>query len=1270
MSNQSEKTLRDLETLYHEIFNLNLEPDLTLKLVPYVIKIYQNNSEQIGSPQYLSEQIGLQNIPSNLDEASFIKYVVEHESQHLLKVLELIVRPDLPMGSNMLDIISTMENYFLSSLTFLRGTRIQINFTSGTGPEQFRFRCKTPEGSEFWIQYFSPTSQSNFELEHALLKKYEGICFLYVTWKQRTKVPNFIGTDDQSQGKITLTTSRIPDLPLNSWMNVTYPQRRNFERTTEQIHYQIQVCRGLFEVLKAFLSAELTNCVLLPRQTLIRDVLTFFPIVQFDPSIISFEWETKSCSQFDQVFTSGNTPNKTTFCIGLIMLYCLSATAEEDFHNLAHEFTTIKNERDLKVEIIAKYAPIIAASKSLMNLIHRLIHSTYSSHQITNLFIDWNAFKEDFENEECQNTPFDTKERLKLFVYPVGRGIMQDLFLELINLPLTMSSLGQLVDNLFNQEDILPNVEPKNSLNLENILSYVKNKRPWLTADLILDLEIHFSPQLLTKLSNSISTHWLKEIQHFSYHGVGEHGYLFQKEEDVSTMPEFRSRVMLLLPKPGGNTKVVSKMFTTIKLNLSVDHYHHFYDRIDQRTVYSEELYSYISSSSYLPRDVIDLIQSGYYVEFWLIQYRSGRTNLQDYLTNYNSQVANSFTFDIIKSLFDSIAVYQNLNIHLPMLSPENVFFVDWKSSNRGKFKLPVFIDDQSLITLASEREMSNLTLTEIPTITYKFGLLILQLLFPQNFQSGSEELLDQIEIMYPNHHDLSCTLRKMMFPSSTESLSLEHFDNLEITSIGLKMPPKRPPFVPRDEQDVMKLINDGENQDIVANVVALMYDDIIALTTRSNTTHASWQETLDHMLINERSDDYGHFEELENNREKFEEISNVLEMIKIKSLKKGGMWLDQIFFVYGAFDDAEFREKLTPTIKSVWLETILSDIELLGYGAFGLVFQTRDEIVKEYRCAAKLIVPSNDEGEDQNVMREVENMRDLIHPNVLHMTKHAQEVLLTEADFKVLLNYDHHIPDDMTESDISSSVDSVTMQTEKLILRCRLAPVPCCLIKMNLAGPTLRQFLTETFNLRKNPETKMGRHQLAICRDLVRGMKYLQSKKILHCDLKPDNILFTAFGTPINQFEEDFQEKFILPVQIADFGLSSTLDGNINEFSASRRGNLRYHAPERETTFSSEIYSIGLIIFEVLVPCVGAELRNLTCKLASNSTQNFNADEIAVQEFILGLTSFLQKDAKDRMSVQDFQMFDLDWVHIHNFFPDRVQKILQEMTGYLQGVK
>ncbi|OXA39638.1 uncharacterized protein LOC118439520 [Folsomia candida] len=1267
MSDQSEKTLRDFETIFQELFNWQLERDLILKLIPYVINIYQNNSDKIGSPEYLCEHTGLKNVPHNLDEASFLKYVVEHEFQHLQTLLKwILITPDLPFGRDILEMISTMENYFLSSLTCLHGPKSQTNSISGATRQQFQFKCKTPHGSEFWVRWFYPTSPSNFESEHALLKKYEGICFHYVTGMQRTQVPNFIVTNDQFEGKIILTISHIPDSPLDSWMNATFPQRRNFETPKEQIRSQIQMSRGVFKGLEVLLRAKLSDLVLLPKQTMIHDAKSGLPKVQFDASIIHFEGETKSCSQFDQLFTQGNTPTKTTFCIGMIMLYSLSATTEEDFHKLAHEFTTTKNENDFKMEIIGKYAPIIAASKSLMNLVHRVIHSTYSSHQIINLFVDWTALSNDFAHEEDEINFFGIDERVKLLVYPVGRGVIEDLFLELIKLPLTLSSVDKLVDKLFNEEGILPDVELKKSLDsFESILYYVKDTRPWLIRELISNLEIHFSSQLFTKLFKSISTHWLKQIQNFSYLGVGEHGYLFQKEEDATAMPEFRSRIMLLLPKPGASIKVVSKMFSKINLNLSRDHFLHFYDGIEQRTIYSEQLYNYISSSTYLPRGVVDLIHSGYYVQFWLIQYRAGRTSLQDYLANSKPLVVNSFAYDIIESLFHCVEFYGVFNIPVPMPSPENIFFVDWISSGTqgsGKFKLPVVIGDQSLITLTSEQHTSNLTRTERPTIVYKLGLLILQLLFPENCKIGVEELLGKIESVYPNHHYLSCLLREMMLPNGKESMNLEHFQNLEIASIGL-MPVKRPPFTLRDDIDTITLLNHGDNQNIVGDVVALLYDDIIELTRSSNPTHADWQENLDRILIEDRSSGCGHFKELECNREKFEEMSNVLQMLKNKSLANGYLWIKEIF-LFGAFDNPRFREKLASTIKSVWVKTILSEIELIGCGSFGLVFQTSDETWKDRKCATKLIVPSN-EDEAQNVIREVENVRGLFHPNVIWIKNHATEILLAEADFKVLLKGELDIPNDKTESEVSSSGDPATMRIEKLILRSRQAPVPCCLIKMNLGGPTLRQFLAETFNLRKNPENKIGRYQLAICRDLIRGMQYLQSKKILHCDLKPDNILLATFGIPINQFEENFDDKFMLPVQFADFGLSFTLDGNTHEFSKIRRGNLRYQAPEAETTFSSEIYSIGLIIFEVLVPCVGAGLRNLTEKLVSNSTLKFNADEIPVQEFILGLRSFLQKDVKNRMSVQDFQMFDVDWVHLYNFFLNRVQEILKEIIGY-----
>lgn len=85
-------------------------------------------------------------------------------------------------------------------------------------------------------------------------------------------------------------------------------------------------------------------------------------------------------------------------------------------------------------------------------------------------------------------------------------------------------------------------------------------------------------------------------------------------------------------------------------------------------------------------------------------------------------------------------------------------------------------------------------------------------------------------------------------------------------------------------------------------------------------------------------------------------------------------------------------------------------------------------------------------------------------------------------------------------------------------------------------------------------------------------GLYYLHQKRILHLDLKPANILLDDNMMP----------------KIADFGLSRCFDDEQSRVITSKlTGTLGYLAPEfireRQITFKSDIYSLGIIIIEML---------------------------------------------------------------------------------------
>lgn len=84
----------------------------------------------------------------------------------------------------------------------------------------------------------------------------------------------------------------------------------------------------------------------------------------------------------------------------------------------------------------------------------------------------------------------------------------------------------------------------------------------------------------------------------------------------------------------------------------------------------------------------------------------------------------------------------------------------------------------------------------------------------------------------------------------------------------------------------------------------------------------------------------------------------------------------------------------------------------------------------------------------------------------------------------------------------------------------------------------------------------------------LVIGLKHIHSTGFIHCDLKPENVLFKAFNKSI--------------VKIADFGLACHQDAVVYSYIQSRF----YRAPEviLEAGYSNkiDIWSLGCILFEL----------------------------------------------------------------------------------------
>lgn len=90
------------------------------------------------------------------------------------------------------------------------------------------------------------------------------------------------------------------------------------------------------------------------------------------------------------------------------------------------------------------------------------------------------------------------------------------------------------------------------------------------------------------------------------------------------------------------------------------------------------------------------------------------------------------------------------------------------------------------------------------------------------------------------------------------------------------------------------------------------------------------------------------------------------------------------------------------------------------------------------------------------------------------------------------------------------------------------------------------------------------------VIRQLCSVVSYIHKHGLVHRDIKPENLFYSADGT----------------VKISDFGISTSIGEKQKGDSVS--GTVNYSAPEilmgKPSTIAADIYSIGILFFEILV--------------------------------------------------------------------------------------
>lgn len=93
----------------------------------------------------------------------------------------------------------------------------------------------------------------------------------------------------------------------------------------------------------------------------------------------------------------------------------------------------------------------------------------------------------------------------------------------------------------------------------------------------------------------------------------------------------------------------------------------------------------------------------------------------------------------------------------------------------------------------------------------------------------------------------------------------------------------------------------------------------------------------------------------------------------------------------------------------------------------------------------------------------------------------------------------------------------------------------------------------------------------VTIAKDIASGLAHAHSNNLVHCDIKPHNILLTSDGH----------------AKIADFGIARAVTESTMTYSGSVIGSVHYFSPEQAQggtiTPKSDVYSLGVVMYEML---------------------------------------------------------------------------------------
>ncbi|XP_012384910.2 serine/threonine-protein kinase 36 isoform X4 [Dasypus novemcinctus] len=255
--------------------------------------------------------------------------------------------------------------------------------------------------------------------------------------------------------------------------------------------------------------------------------------------------------------------------------------------------------------------------------------------------------------------------------------------------------------------------------------------------------------------------------------------------------------------------------------------------------------------------------------------------------------------------------------------------------------------------------------------------------------------------------------------------------------------------------------------------------------------------------------------------------------------------------------------------------------LEMIGEGSFGRVYKGRRKYSAQVVALKFIPKLGRSEKELRNLQREIEIMRGLRHPNIVHMLDSFE----TDKEVVVVTDY---------------------------------------------AEGELFQILEDDGKL---PEDQVQ----AIAAQLVSALYYLHSHRILHRDMKPQNILLAKGGG----------------IKLCDFGFARAMSTNTMVLT-SIKGTPLYMSPElveeRPYDHTADLWSVGCILYELAVgtpPFYTTSIFQLVSLILKDPVRWPSTISPCFKNFLQGL---LTKDPQQRLSWPDLLY--------HPFIAGRVTKL------------